>query len=60
MTAEAKPAIADDIRHKIGCPEEATRVEQFYAYRPQKQGGHKLLITRCQDCGEATYEQMEE
>jgi hypothetical protein len=44
-----------DLRHKKGCPE--TRVESYSDKRPANQGGARVQVTRCIECGEHAVEE---
>lgn len=61
MPAQTEQRVTvDNIRHKVGCPEKEGRVESFDAQKPDRTGGGWLTVTRCLDCGEASYEPKEQ
>ena len=50
-TARETSELAEQIRHRDGCPEE--RIETYTATNPERRA---IEVARCVDCGEAIYE----
>ena len=59
-------AAMEAYQHRTGCPSvldpsrAPSRVESYVLERPPTQGGGRVKVTRCSDCGEATYRDVDE